>query len=132
MKHTPGPWQHYDFGTGRQPVGPYILAVTVDPHGEVGPIRGYTVCCGVTGTGASTYWPAQGVGGRPDEECRANARLIAAAPDLLAALRECHEFLVATCRPIAADDHLPSMLSRGLTLEATARATIAKAEGGGA
>jgi len=80
--HTPGPWQHYAFGSDA-PIGPYIVAVTVNTDGQIGPVRGYTITCGVPRDGVSTYWPARGVGGRSDEEAEANARLIADAPLLL-------------------------------------------------
>lgn len=80
--HTPGPWQHYAFGSD-EPIGPYILAVTVNTEGLDGPVHGYTITCGTPRPGVSTYWPARGVGGRSDTEAEANARLIADAPLLL-------------------------------------------------
>jgi hypothetical protein len=51
----------------------------------------------------------------PDER-RANARLITAAPDLLAALQDCAEFLES--------------IDRGEKIAKAARAAIAKATGG--
>ena len=94
--HTPGPWQHYAFGSDA-PIGPYIVAVTVNTDGQIGPVRGYTITCGVPRDGVSTYWPARGVGGRSDEEAEANARLIADAPLLL---RQRDALLMATKRAL--------------------------------
>ncbi len=42
---------------------------------------------------ARVYWPAKG----RDEEFRDNARLIAAAPDLLEVCKQVHELLSGTC-----------------------------------
>jgi hypothetical protein len=114
-KHTPGPWHHYTFGPDR-PVGPYIVAITVDPNGDCGPIRGYTVTCGYN-PNASTYWPARGIGGRSDDEAIANAQLISAAPDLYDVSRRLADF----------DDETGS--PAWTQLLAAARAAIAKAEG---
>ena len=60
MKHTPGPWR----------IG------TAPPNGEqaIGTIRGMMVAVATTGVGM-------------EKETLANARLIAAAPELLEALR---------------------------------------------
>lgn len=60
MKHTPGPWR----------IG------TAPPNGEqtIGTIRGMMVAVATTGVGM-------------EEETLANARLIAAAPELLEALK---------------------------------------------
>lgn len=63
-KHTPGPW-HYEHRQG--PGYEQLDVVTVTTNIPV----------------AETFVNGHG----PFEECEANARLIAAAPDLLAALR---------------------------------------------
>lgn len=95
-KHTPGPWE-VD--------GEDILANSGDT------------------TVAMTFWTNQRC---PDDECRANARLIAAAPELLAA---CEELLKLV-------DDLEGMAAMPLTPECTskevakAKAAIAKAKGG--
>jgi hypothetical protein len=122
-KHTPGPW-HYEPGdvgddsVGIGPTAPYIYA---DPEndGNVVPI-------------CTMDTPARPTGQPPRDEydeCiesigdeRANARLIAAAPDLLEALRALlplAEFGAREQSPPYADGHLID----------AARAALAKAEG---
>ena len=64
-QHTPGPWQ-----AGINPAGGFSNSIVVRPtwhfpHGD---------------------WVADCGSGNDDSECMANARLIAAAPELLAAL----------------------------------------------
>lgn len=77
---------------------------------------------------------------RPTEEWTANARLIAAAPDLLASLKETREALAAAMRVIHAavndkadiiDDLVEAMTEAGITngVGVRAGAAIAKAEG---
>jgi len=97
-KHTPGPW--FTCEQVKQP----------HPHALVGIGNGSTHVAYVSVTPANAF------------EADANARLIAAAPDLLAALRNCVETLDAAkqqanggCEWIASIE---------------ARAAIAKAEGG--
>ena len=63
-KHTPGPWEWGDLPGGRFTNELVVRPAGEFPHGE---------------------WIAD-VGSRYDDERRANAALIAAAPDLLAAL----------------------------------------------
>ena len=58
-------------------------------------------------------------GGRNAPEWSADSRLIAAAPDLLAALRD----VVRTCRPV------PMVADAGAMALRAGRAAIAKAEG---
>ena len=100
--HTPGPWRITDrYGVLTDQVG----------------IDGRTVC---------TVWPRQqghrpsGVDTEPWPEGEANARLIAAAPDLLESLRELAELAVLQfgVPPAGADGPLPRAL-----------AVIAKADG---
>lgn len=85
-KHTPGPWAHYDFGPDQNP-GPYVIAQTISPDIAGYAPAGYTVTCGKHNPNGGTYWPSIGIGGMDSEEARANARLISAAPALLAACR---------------------------------------------
>lgn len=91
MTHTPGPWR-------------------VDKRGEVsvqGPDSFMVADCEIL-----SIRPNAPTG----ERCRANARLIAAAPDMLAALRD----IVLFC-----EEHIPRT-SRAIT---RARSAISKAEG---
>lgn len=90
-KHTPGPWATIDGAEVYPESGP---AAHVELARVVGPW-----------SGSSWYGPA---------EAAANGRLIAAAPELLAALRQCADRL--------------GEMDCGPELEA-ARAAIAKAEG---
>jgi len=99
MKHTPGPW-------ARHPDYPWIIKQDLRPIGEIG--DGVTVC-GTNAHESSGFFPT------PDEG-RSNARLIAAAPDLLEACETLLFELVAG--PAARDEVI-----------ANARAAIAKATG---
>lgn len=69
MKHTPGPW--FTFGNGHCVGGPESIE---------GAGQGIAMC---------------GMRARTPEEAEANARLIAAAPDLLSALQD-----IAFARPL--------------------------------
>ena len=92
-QHTPGPWR----------IG------TTPPNGEqtIGTQQGLMVAVATTGANTPT---------------EANARLIAAAPDLLEALKACIPHLER-------DDHHTDALSRERPHYAAARAAIAKATG---
>ena len=94
MKHTPGPWRW-----------------SQNPHGGA---RVETPRVGIADvlSRAGVPHPAQ-------ESCAANARLIAAAPELLEALRG----LVAEAKRLHVDDILGSSVD-------AARAALAKATGG--
>lgn len=94
--HTPGPWKVHPYRNGK--IGPYNMAIDVGPAGRM-----VAQICG------EFEKPVAG------DEAEANARLIAAAPDLLTALKA----LV-----IATDGHPGSVRQRD-----EARAAIAKAEG---
>jgi hypothetical protein len=95
-EHTPGPW--------RASMGDLLRVM----HGS-------DCICGVHRIGSRA-------GGRRSEESEANARLIAAAPDLLAALQ------AVIAAPITGDHE--SIQRRDAAFTA-ARAAIAKATGGG-
>ena len=98
-QHAPGPWAVVPYGDGNS----LVVHCTEDDR----------VC----------FMARPGIAGRM-AEIRANARLIAAAPDLLAALRE----LDAMYRRIAPDD--PDGLSPDLHPAWKAcKAALAKAEG---
>lgn len=72
-KHTPGPWNY----------APILSASESD--------RGWLVA--VTGARIADVWPMNDKRGNYSLEAEANCRLIAAAPDLLASLRECCDYL---------------------------------------
>lgn len=104
MAHTPGPW-------GVQRVkGSYLVPfhVLAEDGKPVAYCEGDQLRPDRTGIG----------------EARANARLIAAAPELLAALKDCRDWLVAICDSTKLEE-----TERGY-LEAATNA-IAKAEGRG-
>lgn len=92
-KHTPGPWR--------------VFGGTDDDRGHVMTSDGYAVadCC-------------LDYSSIPTREQLENARLIAAAPDLLAALKEIAEWTERYTTP-------------GHPISTVARAAIAKATGGG-
>ena len=97
-RHTPGPWRI----EGESGDSPYIAGAM--PSGEPDHV------CQIIET--------------PDGEDHANAALIAAAPELLQALREVESlfFNQGDTRPYTWQERLPIL--------ARARAAIAKAEGG--
>ena len=98
-KHTPGPW--FVFGNGHCVGGPYLE----DPEQ---PTAGVAMC---------------GMRLRDPEEAAANANLIAAAPDLLAAAEEVYDGLVARIQS-ACPTSVP--VFKGI---ADLHAAIAKAKG---
>ena len=95
-KHTPGPWRV---------VGPYV---SID----------FAVVCKYCDNGVG---PVQWVASPADPVALANARLIAAAPDLLVALQS-----IADSEEYDGD----SFVCDFATLQGVARAAIAKATGG--
>lgn len=106
-KHTPGPWKVWDHAP-------------------------YSVWLGDKSQVAACRWTTDD--GKPEPECvqsdaeaQANARLIASAPDLLAALKR----LIDNPGPRKADDEFVAHKKLGAHIEAVsaARAAIAKAEG---
>lgn len=90
-KHTPGPWQVSETVTGR----PKVISN-----------RGFAVC----GFQSGAY-----------DQMRTDARLIAAAPDLLAALKLAYRHLNGGTDSLTATEHLEAFH--------LARAAIAKATG---
>lgn len=109
-KHTPGPWEYIP---SNEHHGPYVSSYA----GDVADC--YTMsnplAASIRNGGDSYPVPFQGA------EADANARLIAAAPDMLEALRDALELL---------ERHYPKPARSGQI--ARARAAIAKAEGGAA
>lgn len=105
VAHTPGPWQY----------APILCRSEND--------RGWLVC--VPDVRIADVWPMNDEDGNASPEAKANARLIAAAPDLLATLRKLIE---------AVDEHLADnggndpYKTFGRRMR-TARAAIAKATG---
>jgi hypothetical protein len=103
MKHTPGPWRSIIDDTGGQWSG-WPLCITAENEDDRSVVR----------TGGQ--WPYEWDAATSQREAVANARLIAAAPDLLEAL----ESLVAN---LAEGDFISE------TRIDTARAAITKATG---
>lgn len=102
-KHTPGPWFR-DTRSG----------LNCDVRAKSG--RNVALCWGLASNNATNY--------RADyrAECDANARLIAAAPELLEALLDAYEESAQSCADIGIPDE-------GIGWHAKARAAIAKATG---
>lgn len=92
IKHTPGPW--FTFNDGKRVAG---------PESTIGAGQGVALCS---------------MRARSDDEAKANALLIAAAPDLLDALKAALELL---------EREFPKPAPNGQI--AKARRAIAKAEG---
>lgn len=113
VTHTPGPWTC----CGNRPG--YFPSVHLGPHVEVdGNCRSQVV------VNCQSWTP----GGIESDECEANARLIAAAPDLLMALKTAEKIIQA------ARGHFPKSLRDSGRFELELRAAeigkaIAKAEG---
>ena len=104
-EHTPGPW--YTFGNGHCVGG---------PEGTPGAGEGIAMCA---------------MRARTPDEARANASLIAAAPEMLAALHECVAWIDELQTQVA--DTGEYTVRTGFMLLAAAenaRAAIAKAKGG--
>ena len=108
-KHTPGPWELYD---------------------ELHRDEQYVI--GIRGTSIGTYVIASvdyGYSEPFESQQQANARLIAAAPDLLAALKELGDWVAAGLQ--ASDKAWPDArcLQHTEEIAARARAAVDKAEG---
>jgi hypothetical protein len=101
-KHTPGPW----FRACNSPAG--IQVVTCNQSDEPNALIATVNHCVIN--------PKQDV----SDEVGANARLIAAAPDLLVALEQCVSIIVR---------HANATLGDGVVTLQVARAAIAKAQG---
>ena len=106
MKHTPGPWE-VDKETGEIIARESVLGIIYGADDFP--------CC------------EEDI----DEECRANAYLIAAAPDLLEALEDCCTRM-ERCRSILQDPRCGGNPESnwGMLDTQKARAAISKAEGG--
>ena len=105
-KHTPGPWSTYT-----------ILQPSENHRGwEIAPKRGNRV--------AAVYPMCTEDGSDPSEEAQANARLIAAAPDLLAALK-----MLLPISPISKLWTMDAWARNMSRAEQAAYLAIAKAEG---
>lgn len=98
-KHTPGEWKVGEYEDGN--VTPHVKMIMVVAPKSKNFVQ--EICC----------FPVKGKG-------RANALLIAAAPDLLEALKGV----------LAYEDDPPPVGSRGEEIYLAARAAISKAEGG--
>ena len=91
--HTPGPWC---VGEAFQPVTRHDKNPVTPIHA---PVRGSDPCGGATWLVAWTFKHAT-----PDDTWQANARLIAAAPDMLTALVACRAVLNGETDRQADDD----------------------------
>lgn len=103
--HTPGPWFYDDGENGRY--FPHVVLGGSNPKS-----REFIVVNTTRGQNGGTM-----------EECQANARLIAAAPELLAALKQ----LLADDTPLS--DYNAIRNARAVASAAIASAAIAKATG---
>lgn len=116
--HTPGPWIYY---SGSNSIG----GQTVKKY------RSAAVCtlAGPRFRSASPHWAVR------DRERTANAHLISAAPELLAALKEMRDALAVTFQWVAAmrdvDAFTDALKAGGVVdgIGVRAQAAIAKAEG---
>ena len=108
--HTPGPWkQHPDY--------PWIIKEDNAPISEDG-----VSICNTTGHPNSGFFPTP-------SKALANARLIAAAPDLLEALSKFVEFAEQNGEVVFAGGGMP-VIDAMNACTTKARAAIAKAAGG--
>lgn len=117
-KHTPGPWEVWPEVHGSHPR--HLVYISV------GPVDKRRVCS----TGVYGHKRGAETSKKPvvtEEECRANARLIAAAPDMLAALIEAEDRLAMVLENDT-DEGRPVDGSIVIAWE-RARAAIAKATG---
>lgn len=76
-KHTPGPWS--------------VATTHPIPHAYAPCSRRIVAVCGLNPDGSMD--DTSGPDGLPGDESLANARIVAAAPDMLSALRDCLESL---------------------------------------
>lgn len=120
-KHTPGPWSRAD----EKPTRPYYVAQVCHAH-----LPWAYVAAGEP-TGGSG-WPA--LDEDNIDEMKANAQLIAAAPDLLKACQTALDLLCASCRAWrkgACDAICEDRESHNILQDAIQKATEACARGEG-
>lgn len=112
--HTPGPWQ-----AGKRNVA------------EVDGFRFYRIPISGQGQAIASVWDGSAERVFPGfTNGEANAALIIAAPDLLAALKECESHLTDFANDVVSDsDHDPSVAAELELLRRQVAAVIAKAEG---
>lgn len=106
-KHTPGPWRVCGGAT------PAYMAI----HS----VNGYVVFSLADPAAHSEWMPARAISAPSYREQRANARLIATAPDMLLALEECEAVLSALSQVLKPLSNEPALVN--------ARAALAKAKG---
>lgn len=109
-KHTPGPW--------RVPDQTYRRHLTVETSDKIDVFDGMVACPGSGGSVSYTDTICT-LGWQGTPEWEANARLIAAAPDLLEALERCLNFI----------ENTESEMGDTLECGDKARAAIARAKG---
>ena len=105
VKHTPGPWEVIIDDDGNPLSGRPMVAATPELDCAIVHWDGFV----------QPYWRSA----RGDKEIHANARLIAAAPDLLEALERCLNFI----------ENSESEMGETLPCGEYARAAIARAKG---
>lgn len=113
--HTPGPWEARE-----APYGFDIVSVPklVNREYERGLLWVASVTCPIGAATRGQFYPERA-------ECAANARLIAAEPDLLAAADMALNTLIGSCRSAGGCDDAKHIADAKSAL----RAAIAKAEG---
>lgn len=93
-KHTAGPW-----------------SVTEDGEICAGPVEGSGICIGTLYAAEDYPCLDPEDEAKCDEEYKANAKLIAAAPDLLAALQSLYALVKGECPSLLENDHHDEMVS---------------------
>lgn len=118
VKHTPGPWEYV---AGTQHHGPYVSSSL---GGDICDCYCMSNPAAASVLNGGTSYPVNHQG----ENADANARLIAAAPDMLAALRLAETAMAKASDLIELASH--GAIARGLDgYLLTVRAAIAAAEG---
>ena len=127
-KFTPGPWSACNEGKCKCKIissnEDHVCTVISGEWGDTWPAL-RLVGDGRFDMKAEAYIETDAYGSIPEEVAIANARLIASAPDLLAALKK----IVEMNRQTAEDQYGDANKAEGWACVTTARAAIAKAEG---